>query len=166
MVKINKLVKLGVESRAVELRGQDKSHSVIAKILSKETKETITTSSVQRFFASREQAKTQAVEKSDKLKAKVAEAEINTIDEAMTCIEEFKDICKLAKEEGDLKTAIQALEKVYTGLDIINKVLGKYQTAPQMQFNLTEVNVGATREKITGRINSIAARIGPSDDSQ
>lgn len=165
-MKINKLVKLGKESRAVDLRGQDRSHSEIANILSEETGEKISTSSVQRFFASREQAKIQAVEKSDKLKAKVAEAEINTIDEAMACIDDLKDICDTAKGEGDLKTAILAIDKIYAGLDIINKVLGKYQTSPQVQFNFQEVNIDATRDKITRRINSIAARARTTEDSQ
>jgi hypothetical protein len=121
---------------------------------------------VQRFFASKEQAKVQAVEKSDILKARVAEAEINTIDEAMACVDELKDICSLAKEEGDLKTAVQAIDKIFTGLDIVNKVLGKYQTSPQNVFNFNEVNIDATRDKVVGRINGIAARIGPVEDSE
>ncbi|WP_406660901.1 hypothetical protein V7O66_13840 [Methanolobus sp. ZRKC3] len=163
---INKITKYALESRAVELRSKDKSHAEIAQTLSSESKQDIATSSVQRFFASHEKAKVQAVEKSDKLKAKVAEAEINTIDEAMACIDELKDICKKAKKEGDYRTAVQAIEKVYTGLDIINKVLGKYQTTPQVQFNFQEVNIDATRDKVVSRINSIAARIGTNEDSE
>jgi hypothetical protein len=96
---------------------------------------------VQRFFASREKDKQIAVAKSDKLKAKVAEAEINTIDEAMACIDELKGICKDAKEERDYRTAIQAIDKIFAGLDIINKVLGKYQTAPQNIFSNSDVNI-------------------------
>lgn len=125
---INKITKLNLETRAVDLRGHDKSFTQISEILSQESKETITSSSVQRFFASRDQAKVEAVEKSDQLKAKIAEAEINTIEEAMACIRELRSICKAAKDEGDNRTAVMAIDKVYTGLDIINKVLGKYQT--------------------------------------
>jgi hypothetical protein len=124
---INKIIKLNLESRAIELRGEDKSFAIIAKMLSDESKEKINESSVQRFFAARDQAVVQAVEKSDKLKAKVAEAEINTIDEAMKTVEELREISKLAKDAGDYRTAAIALDKVYTGLDIVNKVLGKYK---------------------------------------
>jgi len=45
----------------------------------------------------------------------------------MACIRELRSICKAAKDEGDNRTAVMAVDKVYTGLDIINKVLGKYQ---------------------------------------
>lgn len=151
---INKITKLCLESRAIELRGplgNETSHAEIAKILSEESKEVITQSSVQRFFASREQAKAQAVEKSDKLQAKVAEAEINTLTEAMACVDELKKICKAAQKEGDNRTAIQAIDKIYTGLDIINKVLGKYQTTPLIQVNNQQnnvVNIATLKEKM------------------
>jgi len=81
------------------------------------------------ILASREREKQIAVEKSNKLKAKVAEAEINTLTEAMACIDELKKICKASQEEGDNRTAIQAIDKIYTGLDIVNKVLGKYKVS-------------------------------------
>lgn len=163
---INKIIKLNLESRAIELRGEDKSFAIIAKMLSDESKEKINESSVQRFFAARDQAVVQAVEKSDKLKAKVAEAEINTIDEAMACVDELKDICERAKEAGDYRTAIQAIDKIFAGLDIVNKVLGKYQATPQVQFNFQEVNIDATRDKVISRINGIAARTGQDRDTQ
>lgn len=158
-MNINKITKHGLESRAIELRSHDKSHAEIARVLSAESKQDIATSSVQRFFASQEQAKILAVEKNDNLKAKVVEAEINTITECLGCITELKAICEIAKNEGNTKDAIQAIDKIYTGLDMLNKVLGKYPTGgPQVQFNFQEVNVDATREKITRRIDSIAAR--------
>lgn len=162
----NKVVSLSLESRAITLRSNSKTYREIAEVLSEESKQQISHSAVKRYFDSREQAKIQAVEKSDKLQAKVAEAEINTITEAMACIDELKKICKSAQDEGDNRTAIQAIDKIYTGLDIINKVLGKYQSAPQVQFNFQEVNVSATREKIAGRINSIAAKFSAPEDPQ
>lgn len=165
----NKIKKFGLYSRAIELRGplgEEKSFADIARILSEESEENITQSSVQRFFASLEKEKQKAVAKSDQLKAKVAEAEINTIDEAMACIDELKDICRGAKEAGDYRTAVMAMDKVFSGLDIVNKVLGKYQTSPQNVFNFNEVNIDATRDKVVSRINGIAARIGTDRDTQ
>ncbi|WP_407356784.1 hypothetical protein [Methanolobus sp. WCC5] len=125
----NKIVSLDLESRAVSLKAQNKTFREIAFILSEESKQKISHSSVKRYFDSCEQAKVQAVEKSDKLQAKVAEAEINTLAEAMACIDELKKICKASQEEGDNRTAIQAIDKIYTGLDIVNKVLGKYKVS-------------------------------------
>lgn len=163
---INKITKLDLESRAIALKGKDMSYSEIAAALSNESNEVITFSSVQRFFASRDKAKAQAVEKSDKLKAKVAEAEINTIEEAMYCITTLKEICEDAKKSKDYKTAMQAIDRVYPALDIINKILGKYQTSPQNQFNFTEVNLDGARERIISRIAGIASRTGQVVDTE
>lgn len=155
----NKVVQFGLESRAIALKSQDKTFREIASTLTEESKQNISYSSVKRYFDFCETAAIQAVEKSDQLKAKVAEAEINTINECLNCITELKDICGVAKKAGNTKDAIQAIDKIYTGLDMLNKVLGKYPTGgPQVQFNFQEVNVDATREKITRRIDSIAAR--------
>lgn len=139
-MKQNILVKYNLESRAVELRGQEKSHAQIAKVLSEESKNTITTSSVQRFFASRDQAKVQAVEKSDKLKAQVAEAEINTVQGCLRCIDDLQGICQEAREAGDLRAAILAIDKIYIGLDMLNKILGKYQLASH-SINANDVQI-------------------------
>jgi hypothetical protein len=162
----HKIIRYNLETRATQLKAERKSYRDIAKILSEESGKTISNTSVQRYFEAKDQAKAHAVEKSDKLKAKVAEAEINTITEAMACVDKLKDICEAAMEGGDHRTAILAVKEIYTGLDIVNKVLGKYQSAPQVQFNFQEVNVSATREKIAGRINSIAAKFSAAEDPQ
>lgn len=154
----NKIIQYCLETRAKELREENKSFGNIATILSDESGQSIARSSVHRYFQSIEKDKAQLIEKNDKLKAKVVEAEINTINECLNCIVELKAICEIAKKEGNTKDAIQAIDKIYTGLDMLNKVLGKYPTGPQVQFNFQEVNVDATREKITRRIDSIAAR--------
>lgn len=159
---INKIIKYNLESRASELKNENNSFISISEILSSETTHKITASSVQRYFKSIELDQVRLVEKNDKLKAKVVEAEINTINECLNCIVTLKDICDVAKKAGNTKDAIQAIDKIYTGLDMLNKVQGKYPAGgPQVQFNFQEVNVDATRDKITSRINSIASRIGP-----
>lgn len=137
----NKIVSLNLESRAIDLKAQDRTVREIASILSEESRQSISYSAVQRYFDSYEQAKARAVEKSDKLQAKVAEAEINTITEAMACIDELKNICKAAQKKGDHRTAIMAIDKIYTGLDIVNKVLGKYQVSHQNVFSNSDVHI-------------------------
>ena len=163
---INKIVKQGVESRAVLLYEKYKSYDKVAKGLSEVLGEPITKSTVQRYFATRDQEKQRAVEKSDQLKAKIAEAEINTVQGCLKCIEDLQDICKDAKEAGDLKTAILAIDSIYKGLDMLNKVLGKYQTLQQNQFNFMEVNLDGARERIISRIAGIASRAGQIEDPE
>lgn len=155
---VNKLNKYGLESKAVALKKDGKSFTEIASELSLVSNKQISVSSVQRFFASRESDKLEAVQKSDKLKVKLVEAEINTLQEALECIEELKAICREAKLTGDLKTAILAVESIYKGLDMINKLLNKYQTTTNNQFNFTEVNIDSARERIISRLASLAPK--------
>ena len=137
----HKIVRYCLQSRATQLKAEKKSYRDISKILSSESGHNISNTSIQRYFESIEQAKVEAVEKSDKLKARVAEAEINTIDEAMYCVTTLKAICEDAKESKDYKTVIQAIDKIYPALDVINKVLGKYQLLPQHTFNNSDVQI-------------------------
>lgn len=125
----NKIVSLDLESRAIELKSQGRTFRDIASVLSEESKHEISHSSVKRFFDANDRAMVRVVEKTDKLKARVAEAEINTIDEVMECIDELKKICKAAQKDGDNRTAVLAVDKIFTGLDIVNKVLGKYKVS-------------------------------------
>jgi hypothetical protein len=147
----NKITRFKLEPLAEELRARNKSYAEIAAELCKVSKQEISVSSVQRFFTSNEQAKIKAVEKSDKLQAKVAEAEINTLTEAMACVDKLKDICEAAMNDGDHRTAILAVKEIYTGLDIVNKVLGKYKTSPLVQVNNQQnnvVNIATVKEKM------------------
>ncbi len=155
---INKINKYGLESKAVALKTDDKSFTEIARVLSIDSKHQISESSVQRFFASLESAKRDVVQKSDKLKSKLVEAEINTLQEALECIEDLRGICQEAKAAGDLRTAILAVDSIYKGLDILNKQLGKYQTTTNNQFNFTEVNIDSARERIISRLASLAPK--------
>lgn len=165
-MKINKVIQCDMETRALELRAQNKSLRQIAKSLSDEAKESISYGSVKNYFDAYDADKSRVAEKKDKLMEKVVEEEINTIVEVRTNIEELREISRLAKEAGDYRTAANALDKIYGGLEIINKMLGKYQTTPQVQFNFQEVNIDATRDKVVSRINGIAARIGKDRDTQ
>lgn len=162
----HKIVRYCLQSRASQLKAEKKSYRDISKILSKESGQPISNTSVQRYFEAMDQAKVEVVEKSDKLKAKILEAEFNTVSGCVTCIEDLQQICTLAKESGDLKTAILAIDSIYKGLDMLNKILGKYQTGPQNQFNFMEVNVDGARERIISRITGIASRTGQISDTE
>lgn len=154
----HKIVRYCLQSRASQLKAEKKSYRDIAKILSRESGHSVSNTSVQRYFEAMDQAKVEVVERSDRLKAKLVEAEFNTVAGCVTCIEDLQEICAAAKEAGDLKTAVLAIDSIYKGLDMLNKILGKYQTGPQNQFNFMEVNIDGARDRIISRITSLASR--------
>jgi len=80
-MKINNIVKLNLETQAKDLRAGGKSHVANAKVLSQENNITITKDSVQRYFLADTGAKAEVIERSDKLKKKMVDAEISTINQ-------------------------------------------------------------------------------------
>ncbi len=159
----NKIIKYDLEARAIELKGQGKPLSEISEILSKESKQTITKSVVFRFFEANTTAAVQAVENSNKLKAKLAQAEINTIEKRNEVIDELLDLAREAKKHEDYKAAAAALKEVNPILVTLDQLSGKLLKDREGGgnnvniFNVQEATNGA-REQLTRRINSIAAR--------
>lgn len=137
----HKIVRYCLQSRVSQLRAEGKSYREIATIITKESGHNVSNTSVQRYFEATDQAKVEVVEKSDRLKAKLVEAEFNTVSGCVTCIEDLQKICAAAKESGDLRTAILAIDSIYKGLDMLNKILGKYQTTSQHMFSNSDVQI-------------------------
>ena len=144
----NKIQVLNLSDKAVQLRAEGLSFRQISKELTKRAKQPITYHVVQKFFSKREHDAIEVVGKSDKLKAKIVEGEINTIQGCVDCIEELKDICKKCKDEGDYRAAIMAIDKIYPALDMLNKVLGKYNNlpAPNVNFFVSTPNTPQIKE--------------------
>lgn len=133
---------LGLQNKAIELRTVNKlSYRQIAKELTKFSGEKISFDIVRRFFALKEHDAVEVAAKSDKLKSKIVDAEINTIQECMKCLADLQLVFDQALENGDLRAAIMATGEKWKGIDIINKVLGKYQNLPDMVNNVTQNNV-------------------------
>lgn len=128
----NKIQVLNLSDKAVQLRAEGLSFRQISKELTKRAKQPITYHVVQKFFSKREHDAIEVVGKSDKLKTKIVEAEINTIQECMKCLADLQEVFDRAMDEGDLRAAIMATGEKWKGIDIINKVLGKYQNLPEM----------------------------------
>lgn len=156
----NKIIKYDLETRAKELKGQQKTNEDIAKILSDESKNKITLSTVFRYFESNKRAMAQAIEKSDKLKSKVVEAEILTIERRVKRLDFLAD--KI--EESECLHDIAYATKVYNeAVDSLAKELGRLSTNPNVQIN----NINAMKiedipkEQIRGwmdEIRSLRAR--------
>ena len=128
----NKTQVLNLSDKAVQLRAEGLSFRQISTELTKRAKQPITYHVVQKFFSKREHDAIEVVGKSDKLKTKIVEAEINTIQECMKCLADLQEVFDRAMDEGDLRAAILATGEKWKGIDIINKVLGKYQNLPEM----------------------------------
>lgn len=163
---VNKIVKFDLEHRAIELRGKNLSQNDIAETLSEESGEKISMHSVHRFFASHDRAKANAVAKSDKLMAAVAEAEINTVTKRQELIKKLEGYADTAAKNGDIKTAIDALKEATSALNSLDKLLGKYETTLTVQVNLNQVNIDGEKRELLERIAAIPATDAAFEDAE
>jgi hypothetical protein len=121
-MRINTLIKLGLETRAKTLRGQEKTFDEIAAILSEETKETVTTAAVFRYFKGNDLATAQVIETKDNLKAKVVEVEISTIEDRQKIISGLLSLASGALEDRD---RVAAYKVATEAIDSLDKRIGK-----------------------------------------
>jgi hypothetical protein len=124
-MRINNIIKFDLETQAKELKGEGKTLEEISQTLTEESKTPISLSTVFRYFGSNEKALVQAIEKSDKLQAKVADAEINTINKRMEVILSLIEIGAEARLEGDRRGAVLALKAATEALHLLDQRLGK-----------------------------------------
>jgi hypothetical protein len=140
MTKVNNIVKNDLEYSAIELRGAGKSNPEIANALSIESQDPISASSVFRYFAAHDFAAVQAIEKSDKLKVRIADAEINTINKRVEIIDSFISIAEHAAVNNDYRTAVMALNGATKAQDFLDERLGKLK-APTSTNNINILNI-------------------------
>jgi len=161
-MRINNIIKYDLETRAKALKGEGKTLEEISKILSAESKTKISVSTVYRYFEANEKAMIQAIEKNDKLKAKVADAEINTITKRVEIIDEFLTIAEQALSCGDFRAAVMALRGATEAQDSLDERLGKLKGPQPTNINILNVQeaVSSARELLASRISGIAARVG------
>jgi len=157
-MRLNNIIKYNLETRAKALKGEGKTLEEISKILSAESKTKISVSTVYRYFESNEKAMIQAIEKSDKLKAKVADAEINTITKRVEIIDQFLEISEQALSCGDYRAAVMALRGATEAQDSLDERLGKLK-APTNTNNINILNIqeainGARERFINGIVRS------------
>ena len=139
-MRLNNIVKYNLETRAKALKGEGKTLEEISKILTEEAKTKISVSTVYRYFEANEKAMSQAIEKSDKLKAKVADAEINTITKRVEIIDQFLEISEQALSCGDFRAAVMALRGATEAQDSLDERLGKLK-APTNTNNINILNI-------------------------
>ena len=163
-MRINNIIKHDLETRAKGLKAEGRTLEEISKVLTEEAKTPISISTVYRNFESNKKALVQAIEKSDKLKAKVADAEINTITKRVEIIDEFLTIADQAVSCGDFRAAVMALRGATEAQDSLDERLGKLKGPTNTNINILNVQEAVTsaREMLTSRIAGIATRVGES----
>lgn len=154
-MKINNIVKLNLETRVKNLRAQGKSYAEIARILSEENGVIITKDSVQRYFLSDNNANAQVIEKQDKLKARVIDADINTIEKRVQIIDFLLKIATDMHRQGESKTAVLALRAATEAQNGLDNRLGKLK-APSNTNNINILNI---QEGINGARESFISSI-------
>lgn len=161
-MKVNNIVKNYLEYRTRELRGAFKSNPEIADALSNESRQPITVSTVFRYFDANEKAVAQAIEKSDKLKVRVADAEIDTINKRVEIIDKFLSIAEHALENNDYRAAVMALNDATKVQDSLDERLGKLKM-PTSTNNINILNIREevknARELFTSRMAALPAGI-------
>jgi len=127
----------------------------IACTLSEESGQQITKSTVFRYFESNDKIAAQLIEKNDKLKVKVIETEINTIEKRIEIINSLLKIAEQAQECGDLRAAVLALRAATEAQDSLDSRLGKLK-APSNTNNINILNI---QEEINGARESFIRSI-------
>jgi len=131
----------------------------IACTLSEESGQQITKSTVFRYFESNDKIAAQLIEKNDKLKVKVIETEINTIEKRIEIINSLLKIAEQAQECGDLRAAVLALRAATEAQDSLDSRLGKLK-APSNTNNINILNI---QEEINGARESFIRSITSSN---
>jgi uncharacterized Zn finger protein (UPF0148 family) len=132
----NIITTLNLESHVADMKIQNLSEREIAEKLSLELHKTITKSSVHRYLSGNVRLCQEAVEVNNKLKVKVAEAELDTIVARRELIDKIRELASTAEEFGDIKTALYALSQAINALDSLDKRLGKLSDRPDINVNI------------------------------
>lgn len=132
-MRISNIVKYDLETRAKDLKGEGKTLEEISQILTKEAKNPISLSTVYRYFEAHDRSLVQAIEKNDKLKAKVAEAELSTLEHRIDVIE---GLLTLAKNASGENTRVKAFVAMNDALDSLDRRIGRISgTGALIQIN-------------------------------
>ena len=129
---INNIVKHELDLRAVKLREQGNTFEKIAEILTEESNNTITYSSVYRFFESYEKTKAVIIERQEPLKVKAIEVEISTIEDRLDIIKGLK---KLAESALEARDRVAAYRVATEAIDSLDKRIGKLTNNPGVTIN-------------------------------
>jgi len=119
---VQKIEKLGLENRARKLQENGVSLRDMSDILSSESGQKITKSTLSNFFKYDVQVKAELIQKKESLQLKVTEAEISTIRDRQDIVKGLLSIAESAEFERD---RIAAYKVATEALDSLDKRIGK-----------------------------------------
>lgn len=119
---MHKIIKLGLDSRARELKREGLSIKKISEQLSKESEQNIPVGTVFNFFKLEENSHIELIEKNSQLKAVVVEAEVSTIEDRKKVIKGLLELAENAEYDRD---KVAAYKVATEALDSLDKRLGK-----------------------------------------
>lgn len=125
-----KLKRLNLSGRALELKAARKSNRSIAKILSRETGQSITRRVVDKHFHDIPGDLEKAIKADPALKSKVASIQIDIIAGLAFIKQEAEDLLERAKADNKLETALHAVRELREQLELGAKLLGMLNESP------------------------------------
>lgn len=127
-----KILRWGLEKRAVTLRAEERSNSEIARMLTKECGRDISRMSVDRYFKGIPAAVGESLVKREELRAKEASIHLDVIGQLTHINTETLAILKEAKAARDHKTALLAIQRVERQLELQARLLGEIDDSPKV----------------------------------
>ena len=127
-----KILRWGLEKRAIALRAEERSNSEIARMLTKECGREISRMSIDRYFKGVPAAVGESLVKREELRAKEASIHLDVIGQLTHINTETLSILKEAKAARDHKTALLAIQRVEKQLELQAKLLGDIDDSPKV----------------------------------
>lgn len=151
-IKHNKILRLGLQNRVVELKTQGKSYHEIAKIISKEAGTDISYGAVFRHFKDYKDSRNALIKHETKRLKVMVDKQINVIDELIDLKNKLSGYLDKQLEENTkmVPATANALTKQ---LEIIAKILGDIRIQHEHKTVHIETNIVSTKiGEILGRL--------------
>jgi|GEM_PF-1302513 hypothetical protein len=136
-MKVNRIVKLGLEQKAHELKTQGLSDTEIAQKLSEIAGEEISRFTVLRYFKSNKDLVIQKAKQREEIISRALNSRLDVVEQLNRINQTMWQLADDALRRGDSKTAIQALKEIREQISLQAKLLGDL---PDQQININ-VNV-------------------------
>jgi len=133
-MRINEIVKLGLEETAHKLKAQGLSDSAIARELSKIAGKKISRYSVLRYFKSNKDPVIQKAKQREEIVSRAINSRLDVIQQLIDINRTAWNLANQALESGDAKTALRALREIREQIALQAKLLGDL---PDQQVNIS-----------------------------
>ncbi len=123
-MKVNRIVKFGLEEIAHQLKVQGLSDSEIARELSKLAGEEISRYTVLRYFKSNKDPIIQRAKQREEIVSRAINSRLDVIEQLNRINQTVWQLANKALESGDSRTALQSLSEIRKQIELQAKLLG------------------------------------------